>query len=485
LAVTADPAALVEALARSMGAQTIETHISWILLTGKFAYKFKKPVRLPFVDYSTLEARRHFCEEEIRLNRRLAPSLYLGVSRVAGTLQAPRLDGADGPALEYAVCMRRFPAGALFDEQMQEGHLRPDEVDRFAALVAGFHAQAPRAGVGDGYASPRMRRSAPLSALEGLRTLAGASEYAHLQAWLETEAAALEPMWESRLAQGWVREGHGDLHLSNVVSCDGEVLAFDCVEFNPSLRWIDVVDDSAFAVMDFCALGRTDFAYRFLNGWLDHLGDHDGLQMLRYAVVYRALVRSLAAQLRGNQEPLARNYLSTALNWTASGQPRLTITHGLPGSGKTHASQALLERQGAIRLRSDVERKRLFGLGMLDDSRQKGLDLYGAEAGARTYQHLLATARKLLLAGYPVILDAAFLRREERGRALALAQELSVPFSILACEAPLAVLHARLRARRGDASEADSNVLEQLRPVAEPLTAQELAFVEAPAAAGA
>lgn len=478
---TSHPAALVDALARSLGARKIETHISWVLLAKELAYKFKKPVRLPFVDYSTLEARRYFCEEEIRLNRRLAPSLYLGVASVTGTPQAPRLDVTVGPALEYAVCMRRFSPGSPFDKQLEEGRLPPDEVDRFAALVARFHAQAPRAGVGDGYASPQIRRGAALSALEGVQASASPVEHTWLRTWLESESAVLAPLWESRLAEGWVREGHGDLHLSNVVSCDGSVLAFDCIEFDPALRWIDVVDDAAFAVMDFCALGRSDYAYRFLNGWLDHLGDHDGVRMLRYSAVYRALVRSLVAQLRGGEEPLARRYLNTALAWAGSGQPRLTITHGLPGSGKTYASQALLERQGAIRLRSDVERKRLFGLGMLDDSRAKGLDLYSAEAGARTYQHLLATARKLLLAGYPVILDAAFLRRGERAQALALAQELEVPFSILACEAPFPVLHARLRARREDASEADCGVLEQLRPSVEPLTTQERVFVQAPA----
>lgn len=479
-----DPATLVDALARSLVARKIETHISWVLLTGEFAYKFKKPVRLSFVDYSTLQARRHFCEEEIRLNRRLAPSLYLGVSRVTGTPEAPQLDGSCGPALEYAVCMRRFAPGSLFGERLSDGCLQPDEVDRFAALVARFHARAPQAKVGDGYASAQIRRDSAVSALNGVRALASPDEQARLRTWLESEAAALAPLWASRLAHGWVREGHGDLHLSNVVISDGAVLAFDCVEFDPMLRWIDVVDDAAFAVMDFCALGRSDFAYRFLNGWLDHLGDHDGLRMLRYSVVYRALVRSSVASLPGNQDALARSYLNTALAWAVCGQARLTITHGLPGSGKTYASQQILERQGAIRLRSDVERKRLFGLDMLDDSRRKGLNLYDGQTGLRTYQHLLATARKLLLAGYPVILDAAFLRYQEREAAFMLARELQVPFSILACEAPLSVLRARLRARQGDASEADSGVLEQLRHQVEPLTAQERAFVRAPAEAG-
>jgi predicted kinase len=195
-------------------------------------------------------------------------------------------------------------------------------------------------------------------------------------------------------------------------------------------------------------------------------------------VVYRALVRAQVERLRGaGHEAAARRYLETALSWTAPRQPRLFITHGLPGSGKTFQSQRLLEHEGAIRLRSDVERKRLFGLGMLEDSHAKGLDLYGENATARTYRHLFATARLALGAGYPVILDAAFLRRDERAQAHALANELGVPFLIIDCVAPLHVLRERLLARKGDASEADLAVLDHLRAAAEPLAEDELALV--------
>jgi predicted kinase len=188
-------------------------------------------------------------------------------------------------------------------------------------------------------------------------------------------------------------------------------------------------------------------------------------------------VRAQVALLRGaGHEAAARGYLQTALSWTSSGQACLFITHGLPGSGKTFQSQRLLEREGAIRLRSDVERKRLFGLGMLEDSHGKGPDLYGEDATARTYAQLFAMARVALRAGYPVVLDAAFLRRAERAQARALACELDARFSIVNCEAPLPVLRERLLAREGDASEADVAVLERLRATAEPLTADELAF---------
>jgi predicted kinase len=199
--------------------------------------------------------------------------------------------------------------------------------------------------------------------------------------------------------------------------------------------------------------------------------------------VYRALVRAQVEQLRGPARAAqARNYFEAALRWIRPPAPSLCITHGLPGSGKTFQSQRLLERHGAIRLRSDVERKRLFGLGMLEDSRERGMALYTADATARTYAHLFATARMVLLAGFPVVLDAAFLRRDERAAAAALARDLQVPFSILDCQAPTDVLRQRLAARQRDASEADVQVLDRLAAVAEPLTGDELPLAAAPPA---
>jgi aminoglycoside phosphotransferase family enzyme/predicted kinase len=468
--------ALVTALAAGLPAELIETHISWVLLAADTAYKIKKPVHLPFVDYSRLPARRHFCEEEVRLNRRLAPTLYLGVTGITGTIASPEIGGA-GPVLEYAVCMRRFPPGALFSEKIAAGTLDNKDVDQLAALLADFHEGAPRAAVQDGFSSADQRRRVALAALEGAQPVASEAAFADLKTWLTTEADALAPLWTSRLTDGQVRECHGDLHLANLVRLDDRVAAFDGIEFDPALRWIDVIDDVAFVVMDLAAHQRQDLCFRFLNAWLDRTGDHAGLPALRFSVVYRALVRAQVAQLRSTGSEAARRYLATALVWAQAGQARLSIMHGLPGSGKTYVSQRLLEQEGAIRLRSDVERKRLYGLGMLEDSHARGLDLYGADATARTYAQLFGLARTALRAGYPVILDAAFPRCIERAQALALAQDLGVPFSIVHCEAPLPVLRDRLLARRGDASEANVTVLEHMREGVEPLSGEELSFV--------
>jgi uncharacterized protein len=478
---TPDSSMLVQALAARLRADLIETHISWVLLAGETAYKIKKPVRLPFVDYSSLEARHHFCQEELRLNQRLAQSLYLGLSTVTGTPHQPEIDGT-GPVLEFAVRMRRFPAGALFSEKVETGTLRPAEVDDLASLLADFHEHAQRAEPATGFGAASTRRDTALAALHGAQPFARRSEWARLREWMDAQAGMLAPLWENRRSNGSIRECHGDLHLDNLIAAPAAVAAFDGIEFDPALRWIDVLDDMAFAVMDFAAHGRRDFAFRFLNGWLDRIGGHEALAALRFSMVYRALVRAQVAGLR-NDRARIRRYLDAASGWLAPGAPRLVITHGLPGSGKSFQSQRLLEVEGAIRLRSDVERKRLFGLGMLQDSRAAGFDAYGRDATARTYERLLAGARCVLAAGFTAILDAAYLRRAEREQALmreqarALALGLGVPFFILHCDAPAETLRQRLLTRRGDVSEADVGVLDRLQATAEPLAPEERQYL--------
>lgn len=462
---------LVQALAARVGASLIETHISWVLLVGDRAYKLKKPVRLPFVDYSTLQARRHCCEEELRLNRRLAPSLYLDLVAVTGSVDAPAFGGA-GPAIDWAVRMRRFPEGALFSERLRDRRLGEAEMDACASLLARFHRDAPVARADSGFAGAAQRAARAAAALAGASAAASADEVALLARWLRAQSQRLAPHWADRLRSGHVRECHGDLHLANLIVVDGGVSAFDGIEFDPALRWIDVIDDIAFPVMDLRARGRGDLAFRLLNAWLDATGEHSGLTGLRHALVYRALVRAQVECLRG-REASARRYVEAALHWVRHGPPWLAFMHGLPGSGKSFVSQAMLQAQGAIRLRSDVERKRLFGLPASADSRASGQDIYGQEATRRTYDTLFALAGTVLEAGFPVILDAAFLRRHEREAAVALARQARVPWRIVHCEATDEVLRTRLRDRRGDASEADEGTLALLRGVQDPLSEDE------------
>lgn len=491
--------ALIKALRDRLQADTgqpvalQETHISWVLLTGRLAYKLKKPLRLPFVDFSTLALRKYFCEEEVRLNRRLAPSLYRGVVPVYGTTQAPRIGelGKEGAAsdhgkpIEYAVCMERFASGALLSEQLAAGTLLPAHLDRLARRLADFHRDAPVAPPAAPFDAAAQVVQPVLDVLQQLQNGGDSPYLSEVRGWAQVQLQALQPAWSARRLSGSVRECHGDLHLANAVLMDDEVTAFDCIEFDPALRWIDVMSDVAFLTMDLKAHGRSDLAYGFLDAYLQRSGDFAGVRVLRFYEVYRALVRALVAHVRCQlsaraSPPGSPDYLACArqLALTAGGPARLLITHGLSGSGKSTVARQLLAVSGAIRLRSDVERKRLFGLDALQRSAAQDLDIYTPEASRRTFDRLKTSARTALLAGYPVIVDAAFLRRGERRAFQALAAELGVPFTILHCETSESRLRERLAARHrvgDDASEADVKVLEHQLTLQEPLDDEECA----------
>ncbi|SFN23563.1 hypothetical protein SAMN05660284_00959 [Formivibrio citricus] len=455
----------------------IETHISFVLLTGPFAYKIKKAVDLGFVDYTTLEKRRFYCNEELRLNRRLAPQLYLETVVISGAPDSPRF-GQDDGALEYAVKMRQFSQQDLLDQVLARNGQGEVQVDALAAELAGFHQCAPIADAQSPWGSPECIR-APVDANFAFfreRPDACPLRLAELQRWSEAELARLEPVFRQRKAQGLVRECHGDLHLGNMLLFDGQPLVFDCIEFSDELRWIDVFNDLAFLTMDLAVHGRPDHAWRLLNGWLEITGDYAGLETWRFYEVYRALVRAKVAGLRAQDTALAATereaanasqsaYLDFA---TAALQPRtpaVIVTHGFSGSGKSTAARQLAASFGAVCLRSDVERKRLHGLPPLARSGSAiGGGLYTTAATTATYEYLKTLAETIVSAGCPVIVDAAFLLRWQRQLFRDLAQAKDIPFLILDCQAPASVLLQRLAVRVShgyDASEANPAVLAQ------------------------
>ncbi|MBN8442454.1 MAG: AAA family ATPase [Thauera sp.] len=466
----------------------IETHISSVLLTGDEVYKLKKPLDLGFLNFSTLERRHAACEEELRLNRRTAPELYLGVVPVTGSIEAPRI-GGEGGAIDYAVHMRRFPQDALLGEVLQRGQLEAGVLDRLARHVADFHAAAAVAaaggGCGDAQAvhAPVRQNFAQLREFSDDAELLAQAERA--ERWSEAQFAQLAPVFERRLAEGRVRECHGDLHLGNLILLDGEPRLFDAIEFNPALRWIDVAADVAFLVMDLQQRGRPDLAACFLNAWLERTGDYDSLRVMRYYIAYRAMVRAKIAAIRLGQLDGAaraaclaecRGYVALAVAQTAPPQPFLAIASGVSGSGKTSQSQGLIEARGVIRVRADVERKRLFGLAPEASSAAVEGGIYTAEASRRTYARLAEIAAGAIMAGWPVLADATFLRRSQRAAFAELARRLQVPFVILAFDAPEATLRARVAARAaqgGDASEADVAVLEMQLAQREALASDE------------
>jgi hypothetical protein len=473
----------------------IETHISWVLLTGLYAYKIKKPVNLGFLDFSTLEKRRFYCGEELRLNRRLAPQLYLDVVPITGSLNSPTFYGT-GPVVECAVKMKQFAQDAQLDRVLARGEIRLEQIDALAHELADFHSRAAIAGEDSPFGTPE-RVLIPIQ--ENFKQLrdritdrSDLTQLDHLQAWSEEDHAVHHEDFLERKRRGYIRECHGDLHSGNMVLLDGRIVIFDCLEFNDNLRWIDVLNDVAFLIMDLDHRGHPELARRFLNAYLEGSGDYAGLPVLCSYQVYRAMVRAKVACIRlhqaetggQDQQQLWQEYRSDidlAYRYTRPARVFLVITHGLSGSGKTTLAQSVVEATGAVRLRSDVERKRLYGLSpLMRTATGLGSGLYNPEASKRTYEKLADLAGIILRAGYPAIVDGAFLKRVQRDTLRNVAEQLQVPFVILDVQTPEAVLRGRIiqREQEGtDASEASLDVLNHQLSTQEPLGPDEDAHV--------
>jgi len=471
----------------------VQTHISWVLLAGDFVYKVKKPVRMTFLDFSTLALRHQACQDELRLNQRFAPDIYLDVVALYNTVQAPRFD-AVGEPIEYAVRMRRFDDANRLDRVCALGALLPGHLTDLAQSLAAFHASAAVAPARASWGSPdKVLAPARDNFADLLAALPDASWQARvqaLQAWTDAQGAQLAPLIAQRKQAGCVRECHGDLHLANLVLIDQRVRMFDCIEFNADLRWIDVLSDVAFVYADLLAHNAAGLASWFVNEVLGRSGDYPAAGLLRFYAVYRAMVRAKVAALRyqqsGDDGALVLAQLALAERLIAPRPPCLLITHGLSGSGKTFVTDQWLQSDAGdntLRLRADVERKRLAGLSAQARS-GSGLNsgLYAPDAHARTYKHLRERAAQLLQAGWSVVVDATFLKHADRASFQALAQAQGARFGIIAPQATPKQLRQRIVARSAqgsDASEATLAVLEQQLLSVEPLTAEELTQLKA------
>jgi uncharacterized protein len=459
--------------------ELIETHLSWVFLTGHWAYKLKKPIALGFVDFSTLEKREAACREELRLNRRTAAGLYEDVVTLVETEMGPRF-GSGGPILEYAVRMQQFPQTDVLLSLADSGHLTATHIEHLAKAIAAMHAAADVAPDNSPFGRPATVRRYTEGCLPPIAASIGhdqAPKLEDISRWVKDEATRLESHFIARRANGFVRECHGDLHLGNIVLVDGIPQPFDCLEFNAELRFIDVISDLAFLVMDLIDHGSPDFAWQALNGWLDQTGDFAGLAALRYYEVYRALVRAKVAAIRLAQPGLTQDDLATWQSGLGSyldltnrlserGQGRLVLMHGLSGSGKSVVGQQLACQIGAICLRSDRERKRRSD-GSPRDVR------YSEAAITDTYRRVLEATESLLQEGHTVVVDATFLKRAHRDQFQDLAERSGVPRIIVSCDAPQSVLDERVQRRQSqgqDPSDATLEVLRSQRALADPLT---------------
>lgn len=476
------------------GVEIHETHISVVVLAGEFAYKIKKSVKTDFLDYSTLDLRRRYCEKEVQLDSRFACDLYIGVVPIGWDDGRLRIESETDP-VEYAVKMRRFPSGALLSERIQAGLVTIADIHQLAESVARFHRLAticnPEFAAGwPGYLFKNFKQV--FAEIQTHVDGETASTLRVLHLWIEEYFKTHWQSLELRVACGFVRECHGDLHLQNVVHWDEQFVPFDGIEFSERLRWIDVLCDAAFLQMDLAYHEHLDFARSFMNTYLERTGDYGSLDVLRLFLVYRALVRALVATIRSSQEQCtagerasamsdARRHIELAYRFTLKEEPQLWITHGLSGSGKTTLSEQLIQRHDVIRLRSDIERKRMFGLSPTErPSSELKAEIYSHAVNEKTYSQLQNLARGILRAGYGVVVDAAFLKHSDRKRFHLLAVELGVPFAILDCHGDEQTLRQRISDRmrnNGDASDADLRVLENQFATHEPLTKSELELI--------
>lgn len=449
-----------------------QTHISAVFLAGPFAYKIKKPVDFGFLDYRTLERRRHYCEEEVRLNRRLAPGVYLGVVPVAAEGPGVRVEGRGEP-IEWAVKMVRLPDASRLGESLRRGEVGRAEVESLAVRLAAFHASA-EAGAGVAaygrfaVVAGNARDNFAQSEAHVGRTISRAV-FDRLRALTERSLSRLEPLVEARAARGIPRDGHGDLRLDHVYLFPdrpppGDLIVIDCIEFHERFRRADPVADAAFLVMDLIREGRRDLARAFADAYLRAAGDEEGRELLPFYTAYRAAVRGKVEGIEATEAevPMAERLASLGrarAHWllalvemeSPDRRPCLVMVAGLPGTGKSTLAAGLAERSGFRVIRSDVVRKELDAGGL-------GSALYSAETTARTYAECLRRAEEALFEGGRVLVDANFRREDQRRAFLDAAMRWGVPGVVLLCRARPEIARGRLDARRGDASDADWSV---------------------------
>lgn len=460
----------------SVGAiQVIETHLSWIFLTGEYAYKLKKPLELPFVDFSTLERRGYYCREEVRLNRQYTDDLYMGVLPVIrypdnSIIVAESPVSSDATTIDWVVKMHQFDQSCQADRLVASNGVGSAHFYEFGARLAQQHS-AVQAAVEPTDAGDAIHENfTTLSSISGI-----SEQQAQISRLLESSLGQLS-RWSNLLLErrlnGFVRECHGDLHLANIMCQQGRLQAFDCLEFNRGLREIDVWNDVAFLVMDCCVRHREDLAYSFVDGYLDRSGDYQGAILLnlygRYRSMVRAKVAAIAYDQSGGNDNSAYERFRRHLDWTeklGDGKPgQLVVCCGLSGSGKSYWSAQLVPKLAAIRLRSDVFRKISAGLGVDENSASGiGSGLYDPQRSDALYSELTQLSSHLLQQGENVIVDATCLTKDQRDQFLSAAKGVGAKSIVLHLAAPDSVLRKRIVKRQqegSDVSEADLAVLD-------------------------
>jgi aminoglycoside phosphotransferase family enzyme/predicted kinase len=459
-----------------------ETHISWVFLAGELAYKLKKPLVFDFLDYGTAERRLEMCREEVRLNRRLAPDLYMGVRGVALHPDGALLTDADDPdAVDFVVEMRRYDERETLASLLARGQLACGQVAGVGRVLAEFHANARRVPA-DAAPVLTAERRFDRNLHELLADVEQRGEIERIQA-LERFAhafiAAHAATFQRRATEGWIREGHGDLRAEHVLVGD-QVRVVDCVEFDRALRDLDVADDLAFLVVDLAAHGGERFGEMLVRAYRDAGGDPGDDRLIAFYATYRALVRAKVALVRATQLPTgsaargresaaARELIALAerFAWRAR-LPLLIVVCGPPASGKSHLARVLAERSGLAHLSSDLTRKRLVGVS---PTQRADTEAYSPEWNERTYGELGRRAASEFAAGRGAIVDATFRHLADR-QSFAAGFDAAGPFLFIECQAPRSVLAERAARRAHDperVSDADVTIALREQRAWEPL----------------
>jgi uncharacterized protein len=453
-----------------------ETHVSLIFLAGDRAYKLKRAVKFPYLDFSTVELRRRACDTELDLNRRTAPEIYEEVRGIFRSSAGQISFAPVGAAVDWVVVMRRFDQDLLFDSLAQTGRLEPKMMDELADHIARFHAAAERRfGRGGGAEMVDLAELQHRCLVERQHAGFDSREVDAILAKWHERLAAVAGLLDRRRSAGKVRHCHGDLHLRNICLFDGKPTLFDCLEFSEALASIDVLYDLAFLLMDLEHRGLAHFANRVLNRYLDRTQEDDGFAALPLFLSLRAAIRAhvVASALDGAPDSApraemaaeARRYFDLAHRFLEPRPVRLIAIGGVSGTGKSTLAAGLAPelglRPGARVLRSDVARKLLLGV---DPETRLPATAYTREISCRVYDVLRQKAATALAAGYSVVIDAVALKPEERRSFAEVARAAGVPFSGLWLEGGAEAMADRIRARRGDASDASPAVLaDQLR----------------------
>ena len=462
---------------RLVPAKRIDTHGAVVFLTDERAYKLKRAVKFPYMDFSTSDRRAAMCHAEIDINRRTAPEIYLGVAPVRrganGNLTLGEVGEPTAQAVDSLVVMCRFDDSNLFDRLADRRALTVEMMSVLGARIARFHDGLDP--IRNGFGRPEDYRHSVAADIRQMREQGERLDPVASEALAEAMPRSLEPLIDlvtRRVEAGAIRHCHGDLHLRNIVLIEGQPVPFDAIEFSERIANIDVLYDLAFTLMDLCHRGLRGLANRLLNEWLWRIvepaeASHDEAlallpMFLARRAAIRAFVESSAAAVSGASNEPACAYQRAALAFLQPAPPRLLAIGGLSGSGKTtralKVAPEIGRAPGAVAVRSDVERKRLAGIA-LEERMPAGS--YTPEASARVYGAMMTRAERILRAGHSVVLDAVFVRPEERRAAEALAERVGVPFEGLWLDVPKEVAQARVAARRTDASDATPAVVDR------------------------